>query len=103
MAATATATRVSHGVSAEADRGKLAIALALLLGFMAFEVVVGILVHSLTLLSDAAHMLTDAGAIALSLVAQAVSRALAGQPGIVVVHDLGRREASVGRTIGLRQ
>jgi hypothetical protein len=59
----------SHGVSAEADRGKLAIALGLLLGFMAFEVVVGIVVHSLALLSDAAHMLTDAGAIALSLVA----------------------------------
>src|SRR4051812_39065146 len=59
----------SHGVSADADRGKLAIALALLLGFMAFEVVVGIVVHSLALLSDAAHMLTDAGAIALSLVA----------------------------------
>jgi hypothetical protein len=33
------------------------------------EVVVGALVHSLALLSDAAHMLTDAGAIALSLVA----------------------------------
>jgi cobalt-zinc-cadmium efflux system protein len=59
----------SHGVSADADRGKLAIALALLLGFMAFEVVVGVLVHSLALLSDAAHMLADAGAIALSLVA----------------------------------
>jgi cobalt-zinc-cadmium efflux system protein len=36
---------------------------------MACEVVVGVLVHSLALLSDAAHMLTDAGAIALSLVA----------------------------------
>ncbi len=33
-----------------------------------FEVVVGIVAHSLALLSDAAHMLTDAGAIALSLV-----------------------------------
>ena len=34
---------------------------------MAFEVVVGFLVHSLALLSDAAHMLTDAAAIGLSL------------------------------------
>jgi cobalt-zinc-cadmium efflux system protein len=59
----------SHGVSADADRGKLKIALGLLLGFMGFEVAVGIAVHSLALLSDAAHMLTDAGAIALSLVA----------------------------------
>jgi cobalt-zinc-cadmium efflux system protein len=35
---------------------------------MAFEVVVGIMAHSLALLSDAAHMLTDAGALGLSLV-----------------------------------
>src|SRR4051812_39778141 len=35
---------------------------------MAVEVVVGILAHSLALLSDAAHMLTDAGALVLSLV-----------------------------------
>jgi cobalt-zinc-cadmium efflux system protein len=59
----------SHGISADADRGKLTIALGLIVGFMLFEVVVGALVHSLALLSDAAHMLTDAGAIALSLVA----------------------------------
>jgi cobalt-zinc-cadmium efflux system protein len=58
-----------HGVSADADRGKLAIALALIVGFMAVEVVAGIAAHSLALLSDAGHMLTDAGAIALSLVA----------------------------------
>ncbi len=35
---------------------------------MAAEVVAGILAHSLALLSDAAHMLTDAGALGLSLV-----------------------------------
>ena len=58
-----------HGVSADADRGKLAVALALIAGLMAVEVVAGIAAHSLALLSDAAHMLTDAGAIALSLVA----------------------------------
>jgi cobalt-zinc-cadmium efflux system protein len=59
----------SHGASADADRGKLRIALALILGFMAAEVVTGIVANSLALLSDAAHMLTDAAAIALSLVA----------------------------------
>ena len=58
----------SHGVSADADFGKLAIALGLILGFMAVEVTVGILASSLALLSDAAHMLTDAVAIGLSLV-----------------------------------
>jgi cobalt-zinc-cadmium efflux system protein len=59
----------SHGVSADADRGKLTVALGLIVGFMVFEVVVGAVVHSLALLSDAAHMLTDAAALGLSLVA----------------------------------
>ncbi|MFL5845422.1 MAG: cation diffusion facilitator family transporter [Solirubrobacteraceae bacterium] len=58
-----------HGVSADADQGKLAIALGLILSFMAVEVVVGVLTGSLALLSDAAHMLTDAVAIGLALVA----------------------------------
>jgi cobalt-zinc-cadmium efflux system protein len=35
---------------------------------MAGEIVAGILAHSLALLSDAAHMLTDAGALVMSLV-----------------------------------
>ena len=42
---------------------------ALVLAFMAVEVVAGLLASSLALLSDAAHMLTDAGALALALVA----------------------------------
>jgi cobalt-zinc-cadmium efflux system protein len=57
----------AHGVSAHADRRYLTIALTLIVGFMAFEVVVAIFAHSLALLSDAAHMLTDAGALVLSL------------------------------------
>ncbi len=69
----------SHGVSADADRTKIAIALALIVGFMAVEVVVGILANSLALLSDAAHMLTDAGALARALVAiQLAKRPAAG-------------------------
>jgi len=59
----------AHAVSADADTGTLTIALALIVGFMAVEVVVGVLAHSLALLSDAAHMLTDAAAIGLSLIA----------------------------------
>ncbi len=58
-----------HGVSADADRGKLAVALGLILAFMAVAVTVGVHASSLALLSDAAHMLTDATAIGLSLVA----------------------------------
>ena len=60
----------SHAhVSAGADRRRLAFALGLILSFMVAEVTAGILAHSLALLSDAAHMLTDAGAIGLSLLA----------------------------------
>jgi cobalt-zinc-cadmium efflux system protein len=59
----------SHGVSRDADKRYLSIALGLLIGFMAAEVVVGILASSLALISDAGHMLTDAGAIGLSLFA----------------------------------
>ncbi|MFF3514130.1 cation diffusion facilitator family transporter [Streptomyces sp. NPDC002573] len=59
----------SHGVSADADRRWLAAALSLITVFMAAEVVVGILAGSLALLSDAAHMLTDAASIVLALVA----------------------------------
>jgi cobalt-zinc-cadmium efflux system protein len=58
-----------HGVTAAADRGPLTAALVLIAGFMAVEVVAGILAGSLALLSDAAHMLTDAAAIGLALVA----------------------------------
>lgn len=58
----------SHGVSADADKRYLTIALVLILGFMAAEVVIGLVAHSLALISDAGHMLTDAGAIILSLV-----------------------------------
>jgi cobalt-zinc-cadmium efflux system protein len=51
------------------DTRRLLFALALILGFMAVEVVVGLLASSLVLLSDAAHMLTDAAAIGLALFA----------------------------------
>ena len=56
------------------DARRLTLALALILGLMAAEVVAGILASSLALLSDAAHMLTDAGAIALALFAARLAR-----------------------------
>jgi cobalt-zinc-cadmium efflux system protein len=59
----------SHGVTAETNKRRLTIALVLIVGFMCAEVVAGILAHSLALISDAGHMLTDAGAIGLSLFA----------------------------------
>jgi cobalt-zinc-cadmium efflux system protein len=53
----------------DADSRSLTIALGLILGFMAFEVAAGIVASSLALISDAAHMLTDAFALGLSLLA----------------------------------
>ena len=62
----------------------LLIALVLITGFMIAEVIGGILSGSLALLADAAHMVADAAAIALALLALWVS----GRP------------ASVERTFG---
>jgi cobalt-zinc-cadmium efflux system protein len=58
-----------HVHAAGADARRLGAALALIVAFMVAEVVAGILADSLALLSDAAHMLTDAVAIALALAA----------------------------------
>jgi cobalt-zinc-cadmium efflux system protein len=69
------------------DARRLTIALALILSFMVVEVVAGLLASSLALLSDAAHMLTDAGAIALALFAA----------------RLARRPATGGFTFGFRR
>ena len=76
-----------HGVGRTADRRWLAAALALILAFMAVEFVVGLLAGSLALISDAAHMLTDAAAIGLALVAI----------------RLAARPAQGGYTYGLRR
>lgn len=57
----------THGVSGNADTRYLTVSLALIVAFMAVEVVVAILARSLALFSDAGHMLSDAGALAASL------------------------------------
>ncbi len=56
-----------HRISANADTRYLAIALALLGGFLIVEVVVALTSGSVALLADAGHMLSDVGAIAGSL------------------------------------
>ena len=58
---------MSHAHEHTSARRPLAMALALILGLMAGEVVFGILAGSLALLADAGHMLTDAAALALAL------------------------------------
>ena len=62
-----------HAVSAETDKRYLSGALALIVGFMAVEVVVGFIANSIALISDAAHMLTDASAIVLALAAMRIA------------------------------
>jgi cobalt-zinc-cadmium efflux system protein len=76
-----------HGVGRTADRRWLVAALGLIAAFMAAEFVVGLLAGSLALISDAAHMLTDAAAIALAL----------------VTIRLAARPAKGGYTYGLRR
>ncbi len=78
-----------HGPAADADRRWLAVALGVIATFMVIEVVAGILADSLALLSDAAHMLTDAGAIAVALYAAGLAaRPAAGR----FTFGLGRAE-----------
>src|SRR6266513_2645963 len=60
--------RHAHRPAPGSDARWLSAALALILAFMAGEVVAGLAAHSLALISDAAHMLTDAASIALVLI-----------------------------------
>ena len=59
----------SHAVVTEGNAKKLTFALALTTTFLIIEVVAGFITQSLALLSDAAHMFTDAAALAIALVA----------------------------------
>ncbi len=65
----------SHGAStgADGDRRRLTAALALIVAFTAVEIAAGVVAHSLALLSDAGHMLTDAAAIGFSLAAMTLA------------------------------
>ena len=58
-----------HGVGRSGNSRRLAITLGLVTLYMVAEVVGGLLTNSLALLADAGHMLSDAGALALSLFA----------------------------------
>ncbi len=64
----------AHGISSGADGRYLAVALGLIVSFLAAEVALAFVGHSLALLADAGHMLTDAGALAASLVAFRLAR-----------------------------
>ncbi|HSO97824.1 MAG TPA: cation diffusion facilitator family transporter [Solirubrobacteraceae bacterium] len=91
-------THHHHHDHSAADGRALATALALILAFMAAEVVAGLLAHSLALLSDAGHMLTDAAALALSLVAARMATRPAGG---AMTYGLGRAEILSAQANGL--
>jgi cobalt-zinc-cadmium efflux system protein len=65
-----------HHAHGSAGRRALTVALVLIVGLMAGEVVFGVAAGSLALLADAGHMLTDAAALGLALAAAAY----AGRP-----------------------
>jgi len=79
--------RHEHGPAPGADVRWLSGALALILAFMAGEVVAGLAAHSLALISDAAHMLTDAASIAL----------------VIITARLAARPPAGGYTYGLKR
>ena len=77
----------SHDHSAGANSRMLAIALALTTTFLVAELVGAFVFNSLALLSDAAHMFTDAAALAIALAAV----------------KIGQRPADEARTFGYRR
>lgn len=58
-----------HAVVTENNSKKLWLALGLTSSFLVVEIIAGFLTQSLALLSDAAHMFTDAAALAIALIA----------------------------------
>lgn len=79
----------THAIDRGADRRLLWIALGINLGFAVVEVVAGLVAGSVALLSDAAHMVTDAGAIAIAIFAAGLA---ARPPGGRYTFGLGRSE-----------
>jgi cobalt-zinc-cadmium efflux system protein len=84
----------SHG----ADRRRLATALALIVAFIGGEVAAGIVAHSLALLADAGHMVTDAAALTAALVAATLAARPARGPW---TFGLGRTEILAAQGNGI--
>src|ERR1700751_4679079 len=90
--------RHEHGSAPSADARWLSAALALILPFMAGEVVAGLAAHSLALISDAAHMLTDAASIGLVLI---TARLAARPPAGGYTYGLKRAEILSAQANGI--
>src|SRR5260370_22672021 len=90
--------RHAHGPASGADARWLYGALALILAFMAAEVVAGVAAHSLALIADAGHMLTAAASIALVLV---TARLAARPPAGGYTYGLKRTEIMSAQANGI--
>ena len=90
--------RHTHGPAPGNDARWLSAALALILAFMAGEVVAGLAAHSLALISDAAHMLTDAASIGLVLI---TARLAARPPAGGYTYGLKRAEILSAQANGI--
>ena len=91
-------SRHAHGPAPGSDARWLSAALALILAFMAGEVIAGLAAHSLALISDAAHMLTDAASIGLVLV---TARLAARPPAGGYTYGLKRTEIMSAQANGI--
>src|SRR3954470_905068 len=87
-----------HSHSRVRDRRLLSIALVLILGLMAGEIVAGLVAGSLALLADAGHLLTDAAALGGALVAARLATRPARGPW---TFGLGRAEILAAQANGL--
>ncbi len=67
-------TSHNHALPSTGNEKRLWIALGLTTTFMIAEVIAGVVTNSLALISDAAHMLTDAAALAIALAAVRISK-----------------------------
>jgi cobalt-zinc-cadmium efflux system protein len=61
-------------VGGESDRRWLSASLAVIIAFLLAEVIVGLAVGSLALITDAGHLLTDAAALAVAVVSSRLAR-----------------------------
>ncbi|MYN04916.1 cation diffusion facilitator family transporter [Pseudoduganella sp. DS3] len=80
------------------SQAALAVALALTLGFAVIEVGAGFIANSLALISDAGHMVTDAAALGLALLAQLIAKR---RPSARYSFGFGRAEALAAFVNGL--
>jgi len=69
----------SHGGGGAGNQRRLAWALGITVVFMVVEVIGGVIAGSLALIADAAHMMTDAAALLLALVALQVGQRMPDQ------------------------